>query len=843
MKYLFTSLLCAGVLLSTLATAQNKNITKEASGVIQRFANDKKTDVKLSVIDKQNGCDVFETQVTDGRLEIRGSSGVALCRGFYDYIKTNGYGIASWSGNRCDLPGQLSDSPLQKTVSPFPHHYYFNVVTYGYSTPYWDWKRWEQEIDWMALHGIDMPLALVANEAISARIFKKIGLTDDEINAYFVGPAHSPWMRMGNISHIDGPLPAEWHKDQVKLQHQILKRMKGLGMKPVCPGFAGFVPQALKRLYPNLNIVETSWAGAFHNWMLSPEEELFSRIGQLFIEEWEKEFGKNDFYIIDSFNEMEIPFPPKGTPERYKLLASYGENVYSSIKAGNPDAVWVMQGWMFGYQRNIWDYETLQALVSKVPDDKMLLLDLAVDYSKIFWNNGANWEFYKGFYNKPWIYSVIPNMGGKTGLTGVLSFYANGHLEALESANKGRLSGFGMAPEGIENNEVIYELLSDAGWSNKKIDTDQWLADYSACRYGRRCGKLAATWDGLRKSVYGSFTDHPRYNWQFRPGRVSTGTINITPDFFAAIENFAACAPELKDSELYGVDLAELAAAYVGGKLEILATAINNAYLYGDQEKAAALEKEFITLATGMDKVLESHPIHQLERWLGFARKHGNSEALKNYYEKNARRIVTVWGPPIDDYSARIWSGLIRDYYLPRWQHYFNSKKSGEKFDFAKWELNWVENQNGISPVTPYKDVVAAAVALIGEAKHITPGMAAQNGEIIGNWTPSDVTADWKEISWNVPASKLSGLKGVRFQYVRGVNKLDIKEVTLVMDGIEACNVRQEGTTGLNNQNNFYPLHIPANATGNNQCLLKAIVRSDGKADSYGNVELILIGK
>lgn len=843
MKQLFTSLLCAGMLFSTLATAQNKNITKEASGVIQRFTNNKKTDIRLSTIDKQNGCDMFETQVTDGRLEIKGSSGVALCRGFYDYIKTNGYGIASWSGNRCDLPGQLPDAPLQKTVSPFSHHYYFNVVTYGYSTPYWDWKRWEQEIDWMALHGIDMPLALVANEAISARVFKKIGLTDDEINAYFVGPAHSPWMRMGNISHIDGPLPAEWHKDQIKLQHQILKRMKGLGMKPVCPGFAGFVPQALKRLYPNLNIVETSWGGAFHNWMLSPEEELFSQIGQLFIEEWEKEFGKNDFYIIDSFNEMEIPFPPKGTPERYKLLASYGENVYGSIKAGNPDAVWVMQGWMFGYQRDIWDYKTLQALVSKVPDDKMLLLDLAVDYSKIFWNNGANWEFYKGFYNKPWIYSVIPNMGGKTGLTGVLSFYANGHLEALGSADKGRLAGFGMAPEGIENNEIIYELLSDAGWSDQKIDTDQWLADYAACRYGRRCGKLGATWDGLRKSVYGSFTDHPRYNWQFRPGKVSQGTINITPDFFAAIENFAACAPELKDSELYGVDLAELAAAYVGGKLEIVAAAINNAYLYGDQEKAAALEKEFITLATGMDKVLESHPTHQLERWLDFARQHGSSEALKNYYEKNARRIVTVWGPPVDDYSARIWSGLIRDYYLPRWQHYFDSKKSGEKFDFAKWELNWVENRNGVSPATPYKDVVTAAVALIGEAKHITPDMAAQNGEMVGNWTPSDVTADWKEISWNIPASKLSGLKGVRFQYIRGVNKLDIKEVTLVMDGMEACNVKQEGTTGLNNQNNFYPLHIPANATGNNQCLLKAIVRSDGKADSYGNVELILTGK
>ena len=124
--------------------------------------------------------------------------------------------------------------------------------------------------------------------------------------------------------------------------------------------------------------------------------------------------------------------------------------MYNSIKDGNKDAIWVMQGWMFGYMRDIWDYNSLQALVSRVPDDKVLLLDLAVNYNKHFWHTQVNWEFYKGFYNKPWVYSVIPNMGGKNGMTGVLNFYANGHLEALRSDNRGRLVAFGMAPEGIK---------------------------------------------------------------------------------------------------------------------------------------------------------------------------------------------------------------------------------------------------------------------------------------------------------------------------------------------------------------------------------------------------------
>lgn len=54
-------------------------------------------------------------------------------------------------------------------------------------------------------------------------------------------------------------------------------------------------------------------------------------------------------------------------------------------------------------------------------------------------------------------------------------FYANGHLEALNSSSRGRLSGMGMAPEGIENNDVIYELVTDAAWRDRQEDVEQYL--------------------------------------------------------------------------------------------------------------------------------------------------------------------------------------------------------------------------------------------------------------------------------------------------------------------------------------------------------------------------------
>ena len=64
----------------------------------------------------------------------------------------------------------------------------------------------------------------------------------------------------------------------------------------------------------------------------------FEEIGKLFVEEWEKEFGENTYYLSDSFNEMELPIDKEDKEAKYKLLAEYGETIYKSIAAGNPDA-------------------------------------------------------------------------------------------------------------------------------------------------------------------------------------------------------------------------------------------------------------------------------------------------------------------------------------------------------------------------------------------------------------------------------------------------------------------------------------------------------------------------
>ncbi len=815
---------------------------QSAQKLLHRLIGPKAMTITMIQTDKVDDCDMFEYHAENGRLTLAGSSGVAMCRGFYDYLKTGKMGVVSWSGIRIDIPDKWPDAPKKRVVSPYPHHYYFNVVTYGYTLPYWDWSRWQQELDWMALHGMDMPLALAANEAIATRVWRKLGLTQQEIDEFYVGPAHLPWQRMGNIVDHDGPLPESWHTDQVALQHKILTRMRELGMKPIVPAFAGFVPKGITRIFPKVKLHESGWGGwpkEHHAFLLMPDSELFNTIGKMYIHEWEREFGPCDYYLADSFNEMEIPAPRDDKQKRYEILAGFGKAVYDSIKAGNPDAVWVMQGWMFGYQRYIWDRESLDALLKEVPDDKVLLLDLAADYNANIWRNGMNWDFYDGFFGKPWVYSVIPNMGGKTAFTGYLSFYAKGGTPALNSPNKGRLEGFGMAPEGIENNEVLYELISDMGWQSHVADLSPWIENYCTNRYGDYPPQLQSAWQLLLKSCYGSFTDHPLFNWQRRPGHLSRGTVNASPDFLHAVELFAGCADTLKSNQLYQADLIELTAFYLGAKIEQLIQTFDQACMLDEQEAAKEVASRIDELFVDMDRLLESHPLHRLDRWLVYARSHGRTEALKDYYEQNARRLVTVWGPPTDDYSARIWSGLIRDYYRPRWKNYFESQISGKSFDFPRWEEQWVTT-TGISEVEPFDDPAHAAIKLIEKVSTMKDKLFQLDaGEVVGQWHPAQISTEWHTIEWNLPVSVLKDMRGVRFEYVRGAHRLDIKAVTLVLDGKEAVKDEHDGYTGTSHMKNYYKLKVPDDMTGNNECILRALVRSDGGTDSYGKVVII----
>ena len=707
---------CAAAIIGTVLPLSvfSSDMVTPARQVIERLTGASAAHITFEVLPQHENKDGYAVTCQNGKLTLKGSSPTAFTYAFYCYARQACHSMASWSGSTLHLPAQSADFEVPVTYSPYQFRYFLNVCTFGYTTPYWDWKRWEKEIDLMALHGINMPLATVASEAIAERVWKKMGLTDEDIRQFFTGPAYLPWHRMGNLNTWNGPLSANWHSQQIALQHKILERMRLLGMHPITPAFAGFVPEGFVKVHPEVRVKHFEWGGfdkSLNAYMLPPDSPYFLQIGKLFIEEWEKEFGKNTYYLSDSFNEMELPVSPDDTDGKHRLLSKYGEAIYQSIVAGNANAVWITQGWTFGYQHRFWDKESLQALLERVPNDKLIIVDLANDYPKWVWKTEQTWKTHKGFYGKRWILSYVPNFGGKTLLTGDLNLYASCSAEALAHPDKGRLIGFGSAPEGLENNEVVYELLADMGWQNQPIDLDHWLIEYCRSRYGSCPNAMQKAWKGLCRSVYSSLYSYPRFTWQtVIPDTLRKSKYDFNDTYFRAVEDFLLCARQLKDSPLYRSDALLFAAQYIGAKADNLYQKALQAKAVGNRARAKQLVDKVIQLLLQADKLLASHPTDRLSRWVDAARTAAATPQERMQYEMDAKRLITTWGGIQQDYAARYWSCLIKTYYVPRIKLFFAGSK---KKELNNWEENWLKQPYNGDTEKPFNDPLTTARQLI----------------------------------------------------------------------------------------------------------------------------------
>lgn len=715
MKKVSAYLIFAVTVLSLWGCGGNLTKDREYEAVMEVIKNTvgPVENLTIEMTEPEGDRDSYEIKAENGNLLIRGTSPSAVCYAFYNYLRNACNSMVTWGGKNLDLPARWPDYSAS-AESPYRFRYFLNVCTFGYTSPYWDWDRWSEEIDWMALHGVNMPLASVASEAIAKRVWLRLGLTPEEADTFFTGPAHLPWHRMGNLNSYDGPLNDEWHKSQIELQHRILDRMRALGMEPVAPAFAGFIPPAFIEKNPDVRANQLEWGGfdkKYNACVLAPDSPYFEKIGKMFIEEWEKEFGRAKYWLSDSFNEMRLPVDENDREGKLRLLADYGEAIYSSIIAGDPDAVWVTQGWTFGYQHDFWDTESLGALLSRVPDDRMIIVDLGNDYPKWVWHTEQTWKVHNGFYGKQWIYSYVPNFGGKVLPTGDLTMYAEGSAEALASASSGNLVGFGSAPEGLENNEVVYELLADMGWTSGKIDLDSWLKQYCMSRYGYCDDRMTKAWNILHETVYSNLYSYPRFTWQtVVPDSRRKSMHNMDDSFGEAVGLFLECSDSCSSSVLYMNDAVEFASLWLGELADRHYEKALDALSEGRKTDAGQELSYVEQILSSADRLLASHPDYRLSTWIGYARNCSSDPMLKTMYESNAKRLITVWGGWQEDYAARFWSGLISDYYIPRLEIYFSEgmEKLGE------WEEKWVNSSYSTHEI-PYEDPIGTAKKLFGQ--------------------------------------------------------------------------------------------------------------------------------
>lgn len=687
---------------------------RSAEGVLARLIGERAEQFRFAEISKEGGLDVFEVSALDGTVRVAGSNGVAMARGAYEYLKDACGCLVTWDGDQLHLPDRFPDSEAQRVVCPNRYRHDFNVCTFGYTSAFWNWDRWQREIDWMALHGINMPLAMNGEEKVWQTVWREFGISAEESRAFFTGPAFLPWHRMGNLDGHAGPLPQEWIDSQAELQKKILARERELGMAPVTPAFAGFVPKKFVELHPEARIAPAAaWCGFEPTLELDPRDPLFGAIEKRFLEEYIRLFGTDHLYIADLYNEMQ---PQVSKDDRIEELNAIARAVFDALHAGDPECTWVMQGWLFHNDAGFWGTDEVTSFLAGVADNRMIVLDLMCEENEI-------WRKQAAVRGKPWIWNLLHDFGQRTTLFGDLTLVAEKPIAALDDPAHGNMSGMGLTMEGTEQNAVVYELMLDTMWRNESIDVPEWLDRYATQRYGRDDESGHAIWSTLRRVIYSKESgvwDLAAY--QMRPKRdAARKPTNAHTHDREIVEQMLAAPADIQASPLFRRDLVDVAKRFAAKEIDARIFAVIASIDTGDKDKTQRMRAEFDAWMNELDALLATVPQHRMDRWIAMARDSVTSAEDKALFERNARLQVTVWGgPELADYAAKEWSGLVAEFYRPRWDRFFDALSLGpldaKKLaqESAAWELAWCDRNDlpkprHVDPIAQTRRLLALA--------------------------------------------------------------------------------------------------------------------------------------
>lgn len=722
MKSQFMKLRLVLIFLLVASVAFAANPIKAAYGLIERVTPGYGKQFKLELINPVDGKDAYEIASEKGKVVLRGNNTVSLATAFNEYLKYTCNAHVSWFGNQLDLPAvlPLPAKEIKNTING-KYRVYMNYCTVSYTAAWWDWNRWQAELDYMAMNSINMPLSMVGLEGVWYNVLLKYGFTDLEARTFLAGPGHFAWQWMQNLQSYGGPLPKSWIDKHVVLGKQIMKRQLELGMQPIQQGFSGYVPREFKEKFPEAKIkLQNSWCGFTGAAQLDPTDPLFMTFGRDFLKEEKKLFGAHGLYAADPFHESE---PPVNTPE---YLSAVGHGIYKLFKDFDPSAKWAMQAWSLR-----------EPIVKAVLTQDLIILDL---------NGGRSAQ-----KNTCWGYPVVAgnlhNFGGRINLHGDLRLLASNQF-ARAQKNSPNVCGSGLFMESIVQNPVYYELAFEMPLHAGEIDIEKWLARYADRRYGAVSQHAHKAMLCLLEGPYRPGTNgterssiiaaRPALNVKKSGPNAGLGIPYSPLLVINAAGLLLKDADKLKASKPYRFDVVDVQRQMMSNLGQAIHKKAAEAFANKDKAAFALHSKRFLGMLRDVDELLRTREEFNFDKWITDARSWGKTEEEKNILEKDATSLVTIWGgdgdPHIFDYSWREWTGLIEGYYLKRWEMFYNMLQenldSGKNYseeglpqthgreafranDFysrlGDWELEYVSKTNKIrTPVTQGDEIEVA---------------------------------------------------------------------------------------------------------------------------------------
>ncbi len=635
----------------------------EVYALIERVTNKTyASSVLLELTGEDDGFDCYEVCNKDGKILIRGSNGVSLAAGFNAYLKERcGYSIGalSTSGTLPEVPPAIGE-PI-KRKSQFLYRYFYNYCTFSYTYAFDTWEDWEKTLDYLLLSGYNLILNPIGLESVWRETLIALGYTEAEIRRYLCGPAFYAWQWMMNMTGWAGGAPNWWYEERKVLAGKINLRMQAFGATTMAAGYAGMVPADFADHFPDAKLIEQGkWCGFLRPALLMPEDPLFDRVASIFYAESKKIAGAEGihYYSADPFHE--------GGITRGIDLTDYSRRVYQKMTEIDEKAIWVFQGWTASPKPE---------MLSALPQGRAIVTSLT-----------AKADFEKDLYDgAPWIYCAVFCFGGQYNYQGDAEGILEGPFRCLEREDA-NIIGIGYMPEGVNCNEIIYEILAHNAFGSK-MNLESFIPYYLNIRYGLCNEKLVKVWTRLCREVLNgqqlvsgesALCARPSLNvertssWSKKPNPFVDQSVLI--EYISVMLEFY---DTLKDNPAYRKDLMEATRQALSNLSWYFTNGIKTAYGAKNLDALSHFGGELLSLIDLQEALVGTDKDMLLGKWLEKAKRHGKTTAEKAYFEWNARVQVTLWADregavKLRDYSAREWQGLLSDFYRPRWESFIS---------------------------------------------------------------------------------------------------------------------------------------------------------------------------
>jgi len=747
MKQILVVILMTSII-TVAAVADNSS-----EALIRRMIGARSDEFTVEQIDAVDGYDIYEIESNGKKIVLRGSSDSAVAAGFNAYLRDYCQAHVSWNcGDQLDIPSPLPNvSRKVRVVSPYKYRFAYNYCTHGYTQAWWDWPRWERELDFMAMQGINLALIIEGQEQVWIDALGSMGYSDAEVRKWLCMPSHQPWQYMSNMEDYGGPVPASLVKRRVELGRKIINRMRELGMEPVQQGYYGIIPSDFKKRFPNAKVhPQGRWGNQKRPDMLDPTDPEFKKLADAFYASQKKLFGKATFFAADPFHE--------GGATKGIDLPACAHSIFDAMQKAAPGSTWVFQSWG-GNPR--------QPMLDALPKDQLLVLDLFCEYKE-------NWRKRNQFGNTPWLWCSIHNFGGNNGLAANFDRIATFPIKALKEAGpgKGQMKGMGALMEGSEVSPMLWDMFFSQGWRSEAPDIDGWIRAYARRRYGADSADAVNALNILHRTAYSVPGGHGQFPHNSavcaRPSlnpnqkaRAYTGTKPAydTTEFAKAWQSLLKAAPGCSASDGYRYDVVDFGRQ----TLEDLGTryhkAICAAWKAKDRKALELYSGRMLALIEGMDRLTGSRKELLFGVWQRDARAWGATKAESDLCEQNARALLTTWTMPQcwGDYANRQWSGLLKGFYLHRWQMWLHDLKVGADNNWhidvnasrkriQDWEYEWIEQRQTYAS-KPAGDEIAIAKQLFAEfgADALNPEFYTSSScKILTEVKPADFCGKWE---------------------------------------------------------------------------------------------------